>query len=77
MNGVRVTQDADIFQVNPPLSANVINGGGWSRPASELTIRGAVRRRPYLDRLFTSGKHRRALRGEPHQRRAVRLHLLQ
>ena len=40
-NGVRVTQDADIFQVNPPLTANVINGGGWSRPASELTLRGA------------------------------------
>ncbi|MGA2031268.1 MAG: DUF1559 domain-containing protein [Thermoguttaceae bacterium] len=39
--GVRVTTDADIYQVNPPLSADVINGGGWSRPASELTIRGA------------------------------------
>lgn len=39
--GTKVTTDADIYQTNPPGSANVINGGGWSRPATELTIRGA------------------------------------
>ncbi len=39
--GVRVTADTDLFQKNPPPGANVINGGGWSRPATELTIRGA------------------------------------
>jgi prepilin-type N-terminal cleavage/methylation domain-containing protein/prepilin-type processing-associated H-X9-DG protein len=41
IGGTRVTQDTDLYQTNPQLSANVINGGGWSRPATELTIRGA------------------------------------
>ena len=39
--GTLVTQDSELYQVNPPVAANVINGGGWSRPATELTIRGA------------------------------------
>ena len=39
--GVRVTKDADFYTTNPPLTGNVVNGGGWSRPATELVIRGA------------------------------------
>ena len=39
--GTRVTTDTGLYTNNPPRTANVINGGGWSRPATELVIRGA------------------------------------
>jgi prepilin-type N-terminal cleavage/methylation domain-containing protein/prepilin-type processing-associated H-X9-DG protein len=41
VKGVRVTTDQNTYTTNPPLANNVINGGGWSRPATELVIRGA------------------------------------
>jgi prepilin-type processing-associated H-X9-DG protein len=41
VKGVRLTTDQGLYTNNPPASANVVNGGGWSRPATELVIRGA------------------------------------
>jgi prepilin-type N-terminal cleavage/methylation domain-containing protein/prepilin-type processing-associated H-X9-DG protein len=41
IKGARVTTDQNLYTTNPPPANNVINGGGWSRPATELVIRGA------------------------------------